>query len=229
MDGDLTKILDGCFDSAGLFKHSLPDEFFHFRDRVYGRDDIHIGEDVENYARRLAEDAIQQLRGREISASIQQTNGKLPNIRARLYPYQVEGVAFLTSRGRALLADDMGLGKTLQAICAASWLVQHSGVKRVLVVCPASLKHQWAREIEKFTDHPTKIIQGSAATRHVQYRADTTFFIINYELVLRDLSVINETLKPDVLILDEAQRIKNWQTKIASTIKLIPSRYAFVL
>ena len=229
LDGDLSEILDRCFDPSGLFKHLLPDEFFHFRDRVYGRDDIHIGEDVENYARRFAEDAIQQLRGREISASIHQSNGNIPNIRARLYPYQVEGVAFLTSRGRALLADDMGLGKTLQAICAASWLVQHSGVKRILVVCPASLKHQWAREIEKFTDHATKVIGGGAATRHVQYRADTTFFIINYELVLRDLSVINETLKPDLLILDEAQRIKNWQTKIASTVKLIPSRYAFVL
>ena len=123
----------------------------------------------------------------------------------------------------------MGLGKTLQAICAASWLIEHSGVKRILVVCPASLKHQWAREIEKFTKHATKVIGGGAATRHVQYRADTRFFIINYELVLRDLSVINEILKPDLLILDEAQRIKNWQTKIASTIKLIPSRYAFVL
>jgi len=229
LDGNLNQILDECFDSAGLFKHSLPDEFFHFRDRVYGRDDIHIGEDVENYTRRLAEDAIQQLRGQETSESIHQSNGNIPNIRARLYPYQVEGVAFLTSRGRALLADDMGLGKTLQAICAASWLVQRSGVKRILVVCPTSLKHQWAREIEKFTDHATKVIGGGAAARHVQYRADAAFFIINYELVLRDLSVINETLKPDLIILDEAQRIKNWQTKIASTIKLIPSRYAFVL
>lgn len=60
-------------------------------------------------------------------------------------------------------------------------------------------------------------------------RADALFFIVNYELVLRDLSIISEQLKPDLLILDEAQRIKNWRTKLASTVKLIPSRYVFVL
>jgi superfamily II DNA or RNA helicase len=63
----------------------------------------------------------------------------------------------------------------------------------------------------------------------VQYRKGRGFYVINYELVLRDLSVINETLAPDLLILDEAQRIKNWRTKIATAIKRIPSRYAFVL
>ena len=123
----------------------------------------------------------------------------------------------------------MGLGKTLQAICAASWLVDNAGIKKVLVVCPASLKHQWAREVEKFTSHSVQIIQGAAENRFVQYRADALFFIVNYELTVRDLSVISETLKPDLVILDEAQRIKNWRTKIASTIKLIPSRYVFVL
>jgi SNF2 family DNA or RNA helicase len=63
----------------------------------------------------------------------------------------------------------------------------------------------------------------------VQYRRDADFFILNYELVLRDRSVIIETLKPDVVIMDEAQRIKNWRTKIASAVKTIPCRYAFVL
>ena len=135
----------------------------------------------------------------------------------------------MTSRGRALLADDMGLGKTLQAIVAASWLANNEGVRRVLVLCPASLKHQWAREINKFSDLSVQIIQGNAENRMVQYRADALFFVINYELILRDLTVICETLKPDLMILDEAQRIKNWRTKLASTVKLIPSRYVFVL
>jgi len=66
-----------------------------------------------------------------------------------------------------------------------------------------------------------QIIQGAAENRFVQYRAEHCF-IVNYELTVRDLSVISETLKPDLVILDEAQRIKNWRTKIASTIKLIP-------
>jgi superfamily II DNA or RNA helicase len=128
-----------------------------------------------------------------------------------------------------MLADDMGLGKTLQAIAAAAWLADHADVRKILIVCPASLKHQWAREIERFTGEKAQMIQGPAAKRGVQYRGSRRFVIVNYELTYRDLSVINETLRPDLLILDEAQRIKNWQTKIASTIKLISSRYAFVL
>ncbi|NQZ11251.1 MAG: DEAD/DEAH box helicase, partial [Algicola sp.] len=157
------------------------------------------------------------------------SHGHLPGVTARRYPYQLEGVAFLAANGRGLLADDMGLGKTLQAIAGAMWLTHNSGAKKVLIVCPASLKHQWAREIEKFTGQSSQIIQGGPAKRHTQYKQDKTFFIVNYELVLRDLSVINTELAPDLMILDEAQRIKNWRTKIATAIKLVHSQYAFVL
>ncbi|NJD06962.1 MAG: DEAD/DEAH box helicase, partial [Methylococcaceae bacterium] len=226
---DLSLLLDDFFDAGGVFKGRLPEDFFRLAQAIYGRDDFLLGEDAARHAQQCAEDAARTLRGRKIEQAIKQSHGSLPGVKVRLFPYQVEGVAFLASRGRALLADDMGLGKTLQAIAAATWLADNAGVRRVLVVCPASLKHQWAREIAKFTGRPVQIIQGGAAERGVQYRADALFFIANYELVLRDLSVISETLKPDLLILDEAQRIKNWRTKLASTVKLIPSRYVFVL
>ncbi len=224
-----SELLDHHFDRAGLFKGLLPDAFFHFSDNIYGHDDIHIGEDVQRHLRRLAADASHTVRAQQIRDQISSSGGALPGIRARLYPYQMEGVAFLAATGRALLADDMGLGKTLQAIAAASWLERNADVSTVLVICPASLKQQWAREITKFTDHKVQIIQGGPEARQAQYRKGHPFCIVNYELVLRDLTVINQTLRPDLLILDEAQRIKNWRTKIASTIKLIPSRYAFVL
>ncbi len=181
------------------------------------------------YLRRLAAEASHKVRAEQIREQISNSGSVLPGIRARLYPYQIEGVAFLAATGRALLADDMGLGKTLQAIAAASWLERNADVNTILVICPASLKQQWAREIAKFTDHKVQIIQGSPEARQAQYRKGHPFCIVNYELVLRDLTVINQILRPDLLILDEAQRIKNWRTKIASTIKLIPSRYAFVL
>ena len=229
VNADLAALLSEFFSEDGIFSGRLPEDFFRFSERVLGRDDFFVGDDAMHYAHQCAEDAAQALRSAQISQEIMRANGVLPGIKARLFPYQTEGVAFLASRGRALLADDMGLGKTLQAICAASWLADHAGIKKVLVVCPASLKHQWAREIEKFTSHSVQIIQGAAENRFVQYRADALFFIVNYELTVRDLSVISETLKPDLVILDEAQRIKNWRTKIASTIKLIPSRYVFVL
>ncbi|MDD5633479.1 MAG: SNF2-related protein, partial [Methylococcales bacterium] len=229
VEADLPALFSEFFNEDGIFSGRLPEDFFRFSELVLGRDDFFVGDDAMQYAHQCAEDAVQAVRSKQIGQEIMRFNGVLPGIKARLFPYQTEGVAFLASRGRALLADDMGLGKTLQAICAASWLVDNAGVQKVLVVCPASLKHQWAREVEKFTPHSVQIIQGAAENRFVQYRADALFFIINYELTVRDLSVISETLKPDLVILDEAQRIKNWRTKIASTIKLISSRYMFVL
>lgn len=229
MDEGLRSLCAGYFDDAGLFQQPLPDGFFRFAAAVQDRVDLDVGEDAQGYARRLAERASQQLRAQDIRAQIEASGGHLPGIKAKLYPYQVAGVAFLAANGRALLADDMGLGKTLQAIAAASWLYRTAQAKKVLVVCPASLKQQWAREIEKFAGLPVQIVQGGPEARSVQYRRGDGFYILNYELVLRDLSVINSVLSPDLLILDEAQRIKNWQTKIATAVKRVESRYAFVL
>ncbi len=229
IEPDLNQILDQNFDLRGDYQGRLPDSFFIFTDTLYGRSDIHMGEDVQSHIKRLTADISSEMRALKIKDKISQNGGIFPGINARLYPYQVEGVAFLAGTGRCLLADDMGLGKTLQAIAAASWLRGENEIEKILIVCPASLKHQWAREIEKFTDHNVQIIQGGPDKRQAQYRKGKTFVIVNYELVLRDLTVINELHRPDLIILDEAQRIKNWRTKIASTIKLIPSNYAFVL
>ncbi|MCQ8102837.1 SNF2-related protein [Methylomonas sp. SURF-2] len=226
---DLAVLLAEFFNDQDLFVGRLPEDFFRFSQRVYGREDFLLGDDAVQYAQQCAEDAARALRGLEIRQSIRQSNGLLPGLKVKLFPYQVEGVAFLASRGRALLADDMGLGKTLQAIAAGTWLADNAEVKRILIVCPTSLKHQWAREIAKFTGRSVQILQGGPEQRSVQYRADALFFIANYELVLRDLSLISEYLKPDLLILDEAQRIKNWRTKLSSTVKLIPARDVFVL
>jgi superfamily II DNA or RNA helicase len=229
MDPELASLLDDFFDAAGAFQRRLPEDFLRLADLVAERGDLDVGQDALSHARRLAETAARQVRAQEISERVRSTGGRLPGVSARLYPYQMEGVAFLAGNGRALLADDMGLGKTLQAIAAATWLRQEADAQRVLIVCPASLKQQWAREIHKFTGQQTQVVLGPAASRAVQYRRGGGFFVVNYELVLRDVPVINETLRPDLLILDEAQRIKNWRTKIASAVKRISARYAFVL
>ena len=229
MTDDLSRLLDDYFALSGDFSGRMPEDFFRFTAQVEDREDIHIGEDALNWAHRLAAEARQKFRSEEILRQIENSRGKLPGINARLYPYQIKGVGFLVGNGRALLADDMGLGKTLQAISAAVWLKTHENIRTVMIICPASLKQQWAREIAKFTDLQCQIIQGPPPKRGVQYRREKTFFVINYELILRDLSMINEILQPDLIILDEAQRIKNWRTKIATAVKLIPTRYAFVL
>ena len=229
LPADLVASLTRVFDAEGFFRGQVPDDVFLLADQLDGRSDIHLGEDALAHARHVAAAQARAARSSEIRNRVGRTGGHLPGVRARLYPYQSDGVAFLAGNGRALLADDMGLGKTLQAIAAAVWLKTHAGAERTLVLCPASLKQQWAREIERFTDVPVHIVQGPAAERHPQYRRGGGFYIVNYDLVLRDLTEISAGLAPDLVILDEAQRIKNWRTKIATAVKRIPSRYAFVL
>jgi superfamily II DNA or RNA helicase len=225
----LSRILNRYFGRDGSFGAALPEGFFELQDRVYGRKDILIGPDAIEHVRRLSEERAQAAKSAKIRKQIMRSGGRLDGVHAHLYPYQVEGVAFLASTGRGLLADDMGLGKTLQAIAASEWLMQEQGARRVLVVCPASLKHQWAREIERFTDRSAEVVGGRPRSRQVQYRRKAPFTIVNYELVRRDVHAINEELAPDILILDEAQRIKNWRTKTATVIKMIETTHAFVL
>ncbi len=229
LQAELQDRLGRFFDERGFLKEPPIETFHRLARELRDEPRAHIGEDAWEYIERRAEDAAQAQRAEKIRREILRSNGHLDGVKAHLYPYQVEGVAFLASRGRGVLADDMGLGKTLQAIAAATWLTQNEGVRRTLIVCPASLKHQWAREIERFTDFDTQIVQGSPDARIVQYRRQAAFTIINYELVLRDWAEINRILGADLLVLDEAQRIKNWRTKTADTIKALQTRYAFVL
>jgi SNF2 family DNA or RNA helicase len=117
-----------------------------------------------------------------------------------------------------VLADDMGLGKTVQALAAAELLRRRKGIERVLVIAPASVKYQWKTEIEKFTDLPAQVIDGLLPRRQAQYASPVFFTLTSYELVLKDIRYMHE-LKPDLIILDEAQRIRNWATATARTIK----------
>lgn len=149
-------------------------------------------------------------------------------LKVRLYPYQQEGALFAARAGRALLGDEMGLGKTVQAIAFAAIMGREFGVERVLIVCPSSLKYQWKQEIEKFTGTSALVIEGLVTARHLMYQRDSFFTIVNYDVIHRDLEAIAR-MAPDIVILDEAQRIKNWKTRTAQAVKAIDSPYALVL
>ena len=135
----------------------------------------------------------------------------------------------LAFRERALLADDMGLGKTVQAIAACALLRELRGIERVLVVSPASLKAEWEEQIARFSELPARVVAGNRLVRRAAYRSRTFFTLCNYEQILADGDDLLDILQPEVVILDEAQRIKNWQTKTANAVKRLHSRYAFVL
>lgn len=146
----------------------------------------------------------------------------------RLYPYQIRGAVFLACRGRCILGDDMGLGKTVQTLAAVEILARERGIERVLVVAPASVKYQWQTEIQKYTGRPVQVIDGTAEQRRALYRESTFYRLTNYEMAVRDLNELN-AWEPDLIVLDEAQRIKNWESKTTRAIKRLASRYAIVL
>ena len=149
-------------------------------------------------------------------------------INAQLFPYQKEGVIRILETGRILLADDMGLGKTIQAIAATELFHTYLNVKKVLIICPTSLKYQWKREIEKFSGKESNIIEGLIHKRKDLYREDDFIKIISYGVCRNDLEFISGW-KPDLVIIDEAQRIKNWKTQTAQSVKKIKSEYCIVL
>ena len=149
-------------------------------------------------------------------------------LKSELLPYQLDGIAFAVGVGRAVIADDMGLGKTIQGIGVAELLSQDVDISKVLIICPASLKSQWRLEIKRFSDRSCQIVLGSAQERATQYDSLCFFTVCNYEQVLRDILSI-ERVKWDLIILDEGQRIKNWEAKTSQMVKALRSPFALVL
>jgi len=195
---------------------------------AHDREQIHVGQAVHDYLKKQQDiEAVKQQK-RWFLDQVKQGNRSLNVLSTPLYGYQEEGVLHLAFGRRTMLADDMGLGKTVQAIAAAALLKQLRDIEYVLIVCPASLKHQWAREIRRFTSLSVQVIEGNPIERRQLYRDLQFFNVMNYELVHYDEEELIRR-EFDLVILDEAQRIKNWRTKTADRIKRLRSPYAFVL
>ncbi len=146
----------------------------------------------------------------------------------QLYPYQKEGIRFAAKAGRAIIADEMGLGKTIQAIGTAELLLREGFVDNILIVCPTSLKYQWKREIERFTHREVLVIEGLHTRRIEQYKMPQPYKIVSYNSVCNDLKVLRR-METDMVIMDEVQRLKNWDTQIACAARHINSQYTVLL
>ncbi len=151
-------------------------------------------------------------------------------IKAELRPYQKEGFNFLchltdTKLG-GILADDMGLGKTLQTLAWLAWLkARHPKNPRpALVICPASVLHNWRRESERFTPHMKVLVLQSGAARHNLRKQIPQHDIIvtNYALLRRDLEDLQK-FTFSAVILDEAQFIKNPTAQVSKSVKQLRS------
>jgi len=218
------------FDDAGLLRHEHFGRFSEVLDALQKADGhAVIYSDVLDYIDRENELTKGLEEERRLLAKLKRGQDPVAGVlKTKLLPYQVRGALFAACRGRVVLADDMGLGKTIQALAGAELLCRAKGIQRVLVIAPASVKYQWKTEIEKFTNNSVQVIDGLLTRRRELYTSPSFFNLINYELVLKDLKYLQE-LNPDLIILDEAQRIRNWTTTTARTIKQLKSRYAFVL
>jgi SNF2 family DNA or RNA helicase len=140
------------------------------------------------------------------------------------YPYQIKGIAFLMPRHAALLADEMGLGKTAQVIIALRLLFQSGLIRRTLVVCPKPLVVNWTRELKLWAnDLPYEVIGGEVAARRAQWFASRCpVKLVNYELLTRDEELVSDAeVHFDIVVLDEAQRIKNRDAKTARVVRSI--------
>ncbi len=149
------------------------------------------------------------------------------------FGFQYEGIAWLFSQRSALLADEMGLGKTMQTITALRLLLRCGQVRRVLLVCPKPLIPNWQREFRMWGEElPIVTIEGDSARRRMLWTMPgTPILIANYELLARDLELLDDAEAPrfDLVVLDEAQRIKNRDSRTAQTARQISRKRSWAL
>lgn len=148
------------------------------------------------------------------------------------FPYQMDGIAFLYSRSSAILADEMGLGKTMQAITAIRMLLLSGEIRNTLLVCPKPLVTNWMREFRQWAPEiPIAVIQGDSSKRAwVWSNPQAPVKIANYELMLKDSAIIDdESLYFDLVLLDEAQRIKNRNSTTSEIVRSIPRSRSWAL
>ncbi len=149
------------------------------------------------------------------------------------FAYQYEGIAWLFARHSALLADEMGLGKTMQTITGIRLLLRSGQIRRVLLICPKPLIPNWQREFRTWAEElPVVTIEGTGARRKMLWTLPGACILIaNYEAMTRDLNEIppEEQPKFDLLVLDEAQRIKNRDSRTAETARAVNRRRSWAL
>jgi len=157
-------------------------------------------------------------------------------VQADLRPYQKDGFDFLAHLSQiklgGILADDMGLGKTLQTLTWLAWLKDRNkkNPKPSLVICPASVLHNWRREAEKFVPDLKVLVLESGAARHNLRKQipEHDIIVTNYALLRRDLEELNK-FPFRAVILDEAQFIKNPGAQVTQSVKQLKSEQRLAL
>jgi len=149
------------------------------------------------------------------------------------FPHQYEGIGWLFSQKSALLADEMGLGKTMQTITAVRLLLRGGRIRSILFVCPKPLIPNWQREFRMWAEElPIVTVEGDTNRRKMIWTMpNIPIRIVNYEALVRDMEQMHEDDKPnfDLVVLDEAQRIKNRDSKTAEIVRDVSRRRSWAL
>ena len=146
-----------------------------------------------------------------------------------LMPFQVEGLRLLLERDSLLLADEMGLGKTIQALAALRMLTLSGQLASSLVVVPASVFGQWREHFGRWAPElRLSPIRGGADERTAQWRTPAHAHLVSYDTLRADAALARERVW-DLVVIDEAQRIKNPQAEVAGVVQGLPRRRAWAL
>lgn len=148
----------------------------------------------------------------------------------QLRPYQWEGIRFLVESDAVLLADEMGLGKTVQVAVSLEILWRKLQLTRTLVVVPASLKLNWETELRRWASSlSVQRVRGDAASRRAYYLLPINVLVVSYEEIRLDIMRFANDVSFDVVVLDEAQRIKNLHSKSSLACRLLNSTRSWAL
>ena len=172
--------------------------------------------------------------GRELMASVEELRRRaeaIVGVPRPLHDYQWEGVAFLYKSPCALLADEMGLGKTVQASVALGLALEgRKELGRALIVAPASLTRNWMSELAAWVPSLTvRRVQGDARDRQALYLLPIPILVCSYEQIRQDALDVIPADSFDIVVLDEAQRIKNRHSTTALACRLLPRKWAWAL
>ena len=148
----------------------------------------------------------------------------------QLRSYQKKGVLFLATSGSAILADDMGLGKTVQTIIAARLVVMNDVMARILIVVPKALRQNWYEEMRRWAPElSVRIVRGNQHNRIASYLLPIPVIIATYDQIRLDVDVIDYDEKFEIVILDEAQRIKTSRSRTNMACTSLPRTRSWAL